>query len=391
MDLIDTAASLPPIRWDVIRGEYESRQFIPPVICKRHGITLAQLRYRREAEGWLSARARIVRKEDLVARMLKVLDKQVRRLEMAVDEPIDKQANVLSTHIKSLDKLIELGAAQANVEPATKKDVTDDATGATVLNLERRGLLGVTATALQPGPIGVWDRAHLLEVSLYAGHLASVEPLAVLAGSNRIAVETDNGGWEVIGFAEATLLTPGRYRLAGLLRGLDGTAPAMGAISAARRIMVLDQRVASLPVEPGRLGETRTLRVYAGSSDLDGTVVEATNSVAAALPLPPVHLRAGRITGGDIAFSWKRCSRADGEGWGAVESPLEHVPERYRLTVFNGSSAVRTFDCAATAASYSSAEQTADFGSLPASFGFTVAQISPVLGAGHAASGEFNG
>lgn len=60
-----------------------------------------------------------------MARMLKVLDKQIRRLEMAVNEPIEKQANVLSTSVKTLDKLIELGAAQRNVEPATKKDMTD--------------------------------------------------------------------------------------------------------------------------------------------------------------------------------------------------------------------------------------------------------------------------
>lgn len=112
-------------RWDLIRTEYEGRQFLPKAICLRHGITLAQLRYRREIEGWLRANARIVRHDDLVARMMKVLDKQVRRLETAVNEPIDKQANVLSTQVKTLDKLIELGASQRNVEPATKKDMGD--------------------------------------------------------------------------------------------------------------------------------------------------------------------------------------------------------------------------------------------------------------------------
>jgi hypothetical protein len=113
------------VRWDDVRAEYEGRQFVPAVICKRHGITLAQLRYRREVEGWLSARARIVRHDDLVARMLKVLDKQIKRLEMAMDEPIDKQANVLSTQVKTLEKLIEMGAARPNAEPASKKDEED--------------------------------------------------------------------------------------------------------------------------------------------------------------------------------------------------------------------------------------------------------------------------
>jgi predicted lipase len=111
--------------WAAIREEYEGRRFVPATICKRYGITPAQLRYRRQVEGWLSASARAARQDGLVARMLKVLDKQIRRLEMAVNEPIEKQANVLSTSVKTLDKLIELGAAERNVEPATKKDMTD--------------------------------------------------------------------------------------------------------------------------------------------------------------------------------------------------------------------------------------------------------------------------
>lgn len=125
MNLNDESEPQAPIRWDAIREEYERRHFVPAMICKRHGITLAQLRYCREVEGWLSARARVVRQDELVARMLKVLDKQVRRLEMAKDEPLDKQANVLSAQVKTLDKLIELGAAQRNAEPASKRDVTD--------------------------------------------------------------------------------------------------------------------------------------------------------------------------------------------------------------------------------------------------------------------------
>lgn len=113
------------VRWDDVRAEYEGRMFVPSTICKRHGITVAQLRYRREMEGWLSARARVPRKEDMVAQMLKVLDKQLKRLESAVNEPIDKQASVLGTHVKTLEKLIEMGAARPNAEPASKKNIED--------------------------------------------------------------------------------------------------------------------------------------------------------------------------------------------------------------------------------------------------------------------------
>lgn len=120
-----TAAAGAAPDWDAVRAEYEGREFLPLIICQRHGITLSQLRYRRECEGWFSARARPPRRDDLVARMLKVLDKQIRQLETAVNEPIDKQANVLATQVKTLDKLIEMGAAKRNAEPATRKDMTD--------------------------------------------------------------------------------------------------------------------------------------------------------------------------------------------------------------------------------------------------------------------------
>lgn len=111
--------------WASIREEYEGRQFLPTVICRRHGISVAQLRYRREMEGWISARARVPKQADLVARMLKVLDKQIRKLEAAVDEPIDKQVKALADSVKTLDILIKQGAAKPNVEPASRKDISD--------------------------------------------------------------------------------------------------------------------------------------------------------------------------------------------------------------------------------------------------------------------------
>nr|WP_295888531.1 glycoside hydrolase/phage tail family protein [uncultured Devosia sp.] len=267
--------------------------------------------------------------------------------------------------------------------------LVDDATGALAVNLPRRGLVGTVVTSMQLGPTGVWDRAGIIEVMLLAGHLSSAEPLAVLSGSNRLAIETDAGGWEVIGFAQAELVSPGRYRLSRLLRGLEGTEA--GAAAAGRSVMVLDARAMTLPVEQGWLGEIRDFRVYAGATDSEGVVLAVSTGVAATLPLPPVHLRAARAGGGDVAIHWVRRSRADGDGWGAADSPLEHVPEGYRLTIFNGTLAVRSLVVAGPAGLYTASDQVADFGALPDAFAFTVAQLSPVLGTGHAAQGEFHG
>ncbi|HWU18170.1 MAG TPA: phage tail protein, partial [Devosia sp.] len=266
--------------------------------------------------------------------------------------------------------------------------VTDETTGTAVVDLTRRAAIGETLAAFGAGPLGIWDLGNVVEVSLLTGHLAAADELAVLAGSNRIAVES-GGNWEVIGFEVAELVAPGQFRLSRLLRGLEGTQPM--AVAAGSRVIVLDGRAAVLPVETHLLGEERVFRVYAGGSDVTGTVWPVSTGVAPALPLPPAQLRARRGSGGDVTLSWVRRSRADGDGWGAVEAPLEHQPEGYRIAILIGSTLVRTLSSATPTVSYGAAEQMADFGALPAGFGFSVAQVSPVLGVGHVATGEFHG
>jgi hypothetical protein len=193
----------------------------------------------------------------------------------------------------------------------------------------------------------------------------------------------------VIGFAQADLIAPGRHRLTRLLRGLEGTQ--VGTAGVGKAVMVLDARSVTLPIEQGWLGEIRDFRVYAGASDIEGVALAVATDVAPALPLAPVHLGASRASSGDIVLRWVRRSRADGDGWGAADSPLEHVPERYRLTISDGVGAARTLEVSEPQALYLSAEQVADFGVQPDDFTFTVAQISPVLSAGHHAQGEFHG
>ncbi len=277
-------------------------------------------------------------------------------------------------------------AAYAEPWPGAMR-LVDETTGAAVLDLGRASI-GTLATGLGPGPVMVWDDGNVVEQTLRRGHLASVEDAAALAGSNRIAVQSDAGGWEIVGFAGAELVGPGQYRLSRLLRGLEGSAVAPA--SAGNAVVVLDGRVGLLPLEPGELGEARSFRLYAGRDDLTGTAVEVATAVAPALPLPPEHLRAVR-DGGDVVVSWVRTSRADAGLWGTAEVPLEHGTEQYRLRIFDGAAVVRTVDVAAPSFTYTAAAHLADFGTVPATFDFTVVQLSPVLGEGHPAQGELHG
>jgi hypothetical protein len=268
-------------------------------------------------------------------------------------------------------------------------DVQLEATGARIARLTRPAAIGALVTALTPGPIHVRDRRSI-EIELSGGHLAPVDFEIALAGTNRIAVETDAGEWEVLGFAGATLVAPGRYRLGDLLRGLGGSDVAMGAAAAGNRLVVLDGNVAVLPVEPDWLGGELALRAFGGRDDGTGTAFGATLTLGPVLPLPPVHLRALRGAGGDVTLGWMRRSRADAGSWAAAEVPLEHTPEGYLVTIFDGADPVRTIQVAAPSAVYAAAAQEADFGTLPAAFAFTVAQVSPVYGPGHAGAGTFD-
>ena len=267
----------------------------------------------------------------------------------------------------------------------------DEATGAPIARLTRSCTLGELDAALGPGQPFTWDETASLAVRLYSGHLSSRDDDPVLAGANRLAIETDSGAWEVVAFADALLLSPGLYRLTRLLRGQMGTGPAIGPAAAGRRVVVLDDRPLLLPAAGQWLGETRVLRAYAGRGDPAGTSVALALDSGPVLPLPPAHLRAERDTGsGDVALRWVRRSRADTDGWGVGDAPLEHAPEAYEVTILDGATPVRTLTATSTALTYGAAAQVEDFGAPPQAFGFRVAQKSPVFGAGHATEGSFN-
>jgi len=269
--------------------------------------------------------------------------------------------------------------------------ITDSASGEEIAASRAAATLGVLTTDFAAGTSAIWDRTNLLEVQLFGGILAAADEVAVLSGVNRSLVECDDGGWEMIGFAEAELVGAETWRLSGLLRGLRGTGGGSIA-SAGSRFMLLNTRVAMIDVAADRLGGEVTGVAYAGRADATGEVFSTTLDIDPLLPLAPAHLRSERVAGsGDINMSWVRRNRRDGNSWALNDVPLDHMPEAYRVTIFDGPSVVRTIESGTPTAVYAAADQTTDFGSLPATFNFSIAQLSAAYGAGHAATGVFNG
>jgi hypothetical protein len=266
--------------------------------------------------------------------------------------------------------------------------VTDEGTGAELATLASRATLGTLTAPFAAGTMFRWDSVNVLEVELLSGHLASRDEAEALAGANRIAVETDSGEWEIVGFAQAELIAPRTYRLTRLLRGQGGTDHAIGTAAAGNRVMVLDSRASFEPVDAAWLGQTTELLCFAGAADATGVAVEASIGLAPMLPLMPVHLHAV-ADGSDVALSWVRRSRADTDSWATEDAPLELAPEAYRVEIYDGVTLKRTIDVSAAAATYTAAQQVTDFGGPAASFGYRVAQVSALYGPGHWAGATY--
>ena len=103
--------------WSAVQLAYETHELNNLEICQQFGITQYQFRYQREGGGWISRRARVVNRADLINRMLKILERQICKLEAPMTDGIDKSIQMLGASSKTLDKLIELRKDKWEIAP----------------------------------------------------------------------------------------------------------------------------------------------------------------------------------------------------------------------------------------------------------------------------------
>jgi hypothetical protein len=107
-----------------------------------------------------------------------------------------------------------------------------------------------------------------------------------------------------------------------------------------------------------------------------------TNTGNGLRPFSPVYLHAGRDpVSGDVNLSWIRRTRLGGDAW-LSEVPLGEETEAYDVQILSGSTVLRTTRVPVPMLLYTAAQQSADFGSPPASIAWRVAQVSRVYGRG---------
>jgi hypothetical protein len=248
-------------------------------------------------------------------------------------------------------------------------------------------VIGELLDPLPPGPAHVWDRANAFRVRLAGGALASAVEEAVLNGTNAAAVRNLSGAWEVLQFAQAELIGSNAYRLSQLLRGQLGSEWTMSATHAVGApFVLLDASLVAIARGADQLGRAFSYRVGAASEDVgstDMTAFDATVSATALLPWSPAHLRAARVAEG-VRFFWTRRTRFGGDGWEALDVPLNEAVEAYRVEIIAGGDVVRSLESTVPEALYTNANELADFGAPQSSLTVRVAQLSAIAGAGRA-------
>jgi len=246
------------------------------------------------------------------------------------------------------------------------------ATGATI---------GIAGTALPDAHPDLWDDANTLNVSLQSGSLSSDTEVNVLAGANAAAYGS-HGRWEIIQWKTATLEADGTYTLSRLLRARKGTEAHTGDHAAMDTFIVLN--INSLANIETVLNTERLYKgVSFGNVAANAYSKAFTNAGERLECLAPYHFQARRDTSNDISMTWLRRSRYTTAAFWNPQ--VFEASESYELDVYNSAngSAIRTIATAVESATYSSALQVTDFGSVQASVTVKVFQLSATVGRGH--------
>ena len=240
----------------------------------------------------------------------------------------------------------------------------------------------------------IFDEGNTVNVQLLsASTLASLPELSVLNGGNVGLL-----GNEIFQFKNAVLVSGTTYKLSGLLRGRFGTEWAATGHGIGETFVLLSSPgvIQIQPIPTADIGQPRIYQaVSAGQAIGTGAQQTITAKANTLVCFSPVLLTAtNNGVAGDISLRWTRRNRITWQWLPSVDVPMSEASEAYTVSIYNGAGTVvlRTIGVSGVGvqnATYTSAQQTTDFGSPIAAHGGTliwgVQQVSAVTGAGNMA------
>jgi hypothetical protein len=222
------------------------------------------------------------------------------------------------------------------------------------------------------------DNTNTLTVVLESGSSLESTTSTNLPFTNQALI-----GSEIIRFTTATLTAAKTYQLSGLIRGDRGTEWAIATHGAGEKFFLLST-VSKIQGALSDIGVTRLFKAPTSDQTLGSVSSTSFTTTAKCLePLAPLPISAYKPVN-DIIINWARRDRHDYGATGTVK--LSEFDERYEIDILNGASVVRTIATTSPTATYTQAQQTADFGSGQTAIAIKVYQLSKDVGRGFAGS-----
>lgn len=158
------------------------------------------------------------------------------------------------------------------------------------------------------------------------------------------------------------------------------------------RVVVVDAALTRLPVAQADVGLPWNWRVGPASLPFTDDSYVAESFTPAGVGLRPYsvgHIEQPYLRGrtpGDLTFRWTRRDRSlFSDSWAAVVVPMSESSEAYEVDILDGATVKRTLSATTTSVIYTSAQQTADWGSTLGpgdTLDVRIAQLSSLVGRG---------
>jgi hypothetical protein len=237
------------------------------------------------------------------------------------------------------------------------------------------------------GVTDAMDVTSVLNVSMVNGDISSVTELALFNGANLFAYG-EPGRWEIIGARTVTLQGDGTYNLTNLLRGRYGTEWAMTSHALYDDVILLDGSLAFTSQPTATLGAAREWTVLGnGDSDVSQNQQTFTYAGTNLECLASVYAKGYKNASNDFVMEWLRRSRTDSAWRDFVDCDMGEASESYQVEIYEDDTYTtikRTITGLTTpAATYTSAQQTTDFGSVQRYLFAKIYQVSANVGTGY--------
>lgn len=245
---------------------------------------------------------------------------------------------------------------------------------------------GLATTALATANANLWDRGNTVNVHVLNGALTSVTEADINADRTlNLAALGEDGRWEYLQFATATLESDGTYTLSKLKRGRRGTEINVGNHAIGDMFVLLDNRTI---VERGTsdIGEDLTFKAQAPLRDIEAApAIDLDYDANCLKPYAPCPLRAAKAT--DATITWIRRTRLGGAWVGSSTIPLGEASESYEIDIYSGVTFKRTLTSSSQTVTYTAANMATD--GTGSGFTAKVYQMSATVGRGFEASATF--